>query len=59
VVSALARFYPRRHSRSGLVSPIPGAPNSADTSLYRRLSLPRLKQLKRHKKNNIAVFFSC
>ncbi len=40
--SQLARFYPRCHLRSGLVSPIQGAPNSADTSLYRRLSLPRL-----------------
>jgi NADPH:quinone reductase len=33
VVSALARFYPRRHLRSGLVSPIQGAPNSVTTSL--------------------------
>ena len=48
--SQLARFYPKRHLRSGLVSPIQGAPNSAGTSLYRRLSLPRLKQLKENKK---------
>ncbi|TBL94277.1 hypothetical protein EYY90_11900 [Hafnia alvei] len=33
-----------------MVSPIQGAPNSAGTSLYRRLSLPRLKQFKENKK---------
>ena len=53
--SQLARFYPRRHLRSGLVSPIQGAPNFAGTSLYRRLSLPRLKQLKRQKQS--VVFY--
>jgi len=45
-----ARFYPRCHLRYGLVSPIPGAPNSTGTSLYRRLSLPKLKQLKENRK---------
>ena len=41
--SQLARFYPRRHLRSGLVSPIQGAPNSVTTSLSCRLSLRMLK----------------
>ena len=36
-------FYPRCHLRSGLVSPIPGAPNSVTTSLSCRLSLRPLK----------------
>ncbi|TBL50701.1 hypothetical protein EYZ00_19270 [Hafnia paralvei] len=49
MVSALARFYPRRHLRYGLVSPIQGAPNSVTTSLSCRLSLPRLKQLKKQR----------
>jgi len=40
---APVRFYPRRHLRSGLVSPIQGAPNSVTTSLSCRLYLPRLK----------------
>ena len=40
---APVRFYPRRHLRSGLVSPIPGAPNSVTTSLSYRLSLRMLK----------------
>ncbi|STQ73909.1 Uncharacterised protein [Hafnia alvei] len=38
-----SRLYPRCHLRYGLVSPIQGAPNSAGTSLYRRLYLPKLK----------------
>ncbi len=40
---APVRFYPRCHLRSGLVSPIQGAPNSVTTSLSCLLSLPRLK----------------
>ena len=39
------------------VSPIPGAPNSTGTSLYRRPALPRLKQLKENRKIEVSFVF--